>query len=507
MKGTQVHGEVLGPAGRQGDPPVAPVAASALLLAALIGVLVGVRPDAALGLVALTAVGVAVWVRPVTAAVLIAVVTPLVAGIDRGRIFPVLRPNEALVGFLASVLVLRAVVSASTGHRWRLRLTGIEVTIVAMALANSILPLTVMVLRGQQVTGDDLTYALVLWKYLALYAVVRVSVRTEGDVRTCLWAAMGAATVVGTIGFLQALDLAGVRQMLLGYYAPYGYTGALAAPRGGSTLGLPAATADLLILNFVAATGLWWKEHRHGLALGVVTLACIGGTLGAAEFSSAFGLAIAVVATAVVCGRFGALRLAPLAAVGMGAALWPVMQHRLEGFESVSGLPVSWTTRVSNLENYFLPELLTGTNPVLGVRPSARVVAEHQGTGYVWVESGYVWLLWGGGLPLLLAFGAFVWVTLRTLGPPARALDSFTSVASLAAFVGVVVVTALMIFDPHLTYRGSADWLFSLLAMAGVGIGAARAGDGGSATVPASITHDTTAVTRSAPHDHGGGTP
>lgn len=430
--------------------------------------------------VALPAVGALmalVWRRPVAGAVLLVFVTPLVAGIDRGRLIPVLRPNEALVLLVAGVLLLRWLCSVPTGVRWHLSLTRIEKAMVAMAVANSVLPLLVMTLRGQAIEPDDITYALVLWKYLMVYAAVRACVRTQREVMMCLVAAMSAAVLVSVVGILQALDLAGARAALVGYYAPYGYTGALAAPRGGSTLGLPAATADLLIMNLAVAIGLWWRSRRHGFLLLVVSMACVGGSLAAAEFSSALGLVLGVATCAVVCRRYDVLKLAPFGAAAAVVALWPVIEHRLAGFESATGLPVSWTTRLSNLQNYFLPDLLAGTNPLLGVRPAARVAVDHQGTGFVWIESGYLWLLWGGGLPLLAAFVWFVAVALRDLVPLARPVDSYSSVAALGACTGVVVVAALMVFDPHLTYRGSADWLFSLLALSnvrGTGVRGAR---------------------------------
>jgi hypothetical protein len=100
------------------------------------------------------------------------------------------------------------------------------------------------------------------------------------------------------------------------------------------------------------------------------------------------------------------------------------------------------------------------------------VPVRSQATGWVWIESGYTWLLWGGGVPLLAAYVA--WVVTATRRGAARARMTDLGRPDPVAAVGAVVVAVVaaqafsMIFDPHLTYRGSSDALFMMLALAGL---------------------------------------
>jgi hypothetical protein len=94
----------------------------------------------------------------------------------------------------------------------------------------------------------------------------------------------------------------------------------------------------------------------------------------------------------------------------------------------------------------------------------------------VWIESGYTWLLWAGGIPLFLSFVFLVYAAARRGWQAARGGRDGSSVAGIAVFTAIIVITFLMIFDMHLTYRGSGDEFFMLLALAVPRAGAAGPG-------------------------------
>lgn len=432
----------------------------------LVGASIPYGPPSALlvGLGAFLVVA-AVAVRPAVGAYVLIGVTPLVAGMDRGLVIPVLRPNEAVLVLVGAGLMARGVMRAAGGSLPRLTVHATDISILLLAFVSSALPLAAMLARGHAIAQDDLLYALMVWKYYGVYLVARLSIRTERQVRICLWISMISASIVAVIAILQSLQLLGVARALSTYYAPYGSTQALLNNRGGSTLALPIAVADLMTFNLAIAVGFLTRRPRHRGALVVLGMLFVAGVLASGQFSGAIGLVLGVVVMALVTRRVRPLLVFLPTFIAAAYAFQPVIERRLQGFDTASGLPVSWAGRLYNLRNYFWPELFSHGNFVLGVRPAARVATATMATGYIWIESGYTWLLWAGGIPLLLAFLYFLWTNLRGHMTLARSRQDAIGVAALAVVVALVVVSVLMIIDPHLTYRGSADLLFALLGL------------------------------------------
>ena len=441
-----------------------------LLLVLAGGLLIAVLDTLSVGLVAALALMLLIATRPAIGAYLYLFVTPLVAGIDRDIALPPLRIHEALLALILCSLALRGLVRMAMGHRYVVRLTVIDRAAVILAIAASFVSLLWRFSQGEPISTDDLFYAAVLWKYLALYAMFRVAVQTREEAGMALGVALFTTAIVSILAIFQALGLFGVPELLFRYYPPFlGDT--VDVGRGASTLALTFAVADICLICLAATIVLFRRTPGRGrVALGGLALLYFLGTVAAGQFSGFIGIGVAAVALGYALGEIRTVMKFGIPAALLGTiGLWPVIGRRLAGFSSASGLPQSWSGRLQNLTDFILPEFANGWNILFGVRPAARVPAPEVWRDWVFIESGYVWLLWTGGIPLLLAFVHFVRVCLRR----ARAVMSSTSTPVVAigtgVFVGLWVIVVLTILDPHLTMRGVGDLVFPMLAMIQIG--------------------------------------
>lgn len=466
--------------------------ASAGLLGVTCAVVAGwaaaVAPGPALLVGLVGAMMLAVALHPPLAAYILLVSTPLLVGIDRGQALPVLRPSEAVALVVAGALGLRLVALLWTGRAADVALhpTRIDAAIIALALSASVIPMTWMLIRGREITHDDILYALVLWKFYAIFLIVRLSIRTERQVHRCLWIVLLTSAVVAVIGILQALGVGGVIAFLNKFYSPQG-AGALTSGRASSTMGSSFSVADVMTSCVAITAALIIRGDRHRWLLSGMGILFVLATLASGEFSAVIGLTVAGFTLGILVRRFGQTLLASAAAAAAAiVVLQPVIEARLQNIDPHTGLPSSWLDRVDNLRTFFLPQLTSDFNWMTGVRPTSQLPNPRNVLGFVWIESGHVWLLWTGGIAMVAAFVVFIWVAIRTFGRIGRTRSDAIGVAAVAGCTSVVVMAVLMTFDPHLTLRGAADLNFSLLALALTGCIAQRSrAPAGSGSQPA----------------------
>lgn len=448
---------------------------SALIAAALAaGLLAGAGaalapPQVTLAGIFAMVVVVLVALHPPFGAYLLLATTPLLAGLDRGLLLPLLRPHEAIAVLIAGGLLMHLVLGAASDASIRLRLSfgPIDRAILLLALAGSVLPLTVMTVRERPISQDDVLYALVVWKYYAVFVMVRACAVTVEHVRRCLWVILGAAAVVALVGIMQVLHVPAVESLLASLYGPEGANSS-SSDRGTSTLASSIAVGDVMVFSMAVAGGLLVSGDRRRLVLPVVAMLFVFGTVATGQFSAIIAIVIGLLAFGWITKRLSNSIVAFTPVAGAAALLlWPVIETRLSGFNGGSTLPQSWQGRLDNIFTYFWPVLEVDNNWVTGVRPLARAAGSRlSGNEFIWIESGYIFLLWTGGVAFAAAFLWYVWVAVRATARIARERQDAVGAAAAASFTALIVTAVLMALDPHVTLRGAADLSFALLALA-----------------------------------------
>ncbi|MBW0110140.1 hypothetical protein I4I84_15545 [Pseudonocardia sp. KRD-182] len=449
--------------------PVALLPGAALLGAALLGAaLLAGAAGAVGGLLAVAAVaGVAVLVvtalRPVLAVHIYLVSLPFLSGIERDQLIPVVRPNEAVLVLVLAGALLGGYVRLLRGGRSGLRAGPLDVPLLVFVLLSTLWPVVSMLLRGVLPAGSDLMALLPICKLAALLLLVRLTVRTDRELlrlgRVVLW----PAAAVATIAVLQTAGFPPVLAALGTLWADGGDAADL-TERGTTTFASSIATGDYVVLALALLTALTVRGLVGRTERVVLGLLLAAGVLAAGQFSTwASAIVVGVVALHQNPRlRRTAVRLLPLAGIAVLAGL-PAFAERLSQFGDGFGVPRSWLGRWDNLTNFYLPRLTDGSF-VLGVSPDSVLAAPETWREVIYLEYGYLQLLWVGGLPLLAAFAWLSVVVLRESREQALRTD-VTGAYAATLVAAWWMVLLLSVIDIHLVLRGTGELLFLLLAI------------------------------------------
>jgi hypothetical protein len=442
------------------DLRVLALAGMAAVLLGAASMLTGVALALALAVVVLF---VTVAIRPVAAAYIYLAALPFVTGIGRGAVIPLLRPNEALQALLTAAVLAGLYVRFLQGETPHITFTRLDRALLVLATLASAWPLVWGLVRSHVPTSADVMSTVPLWRYVALYALYRFVAPEPKQVRRCMWILLAGAAALALIAALQSLNLLNLGTLWASESA------ADSEGRGNATLSSAIAVGDYLAcsLAVVLAWALRSPSGRRPL-LYITGGILLVGALGSGQFSAWIGTLIVVVLVAAHEGQLRRLvtRAAPVAVIGV-ALTWPVVAKRLDGFGSGFGLPSSWIGRIDNLTNFYLPAL-GGFRWVLGVRPDSVLPAPETWRDVIYLESGLLWFLWVGGIPLLIGAVWFFRVAMRHTREIARRRSDDVGILALATWSGLWVFAVLSLIDMHLTLRGAGDLLFILLGLSSI---------------------------------------
>ncbi|MEM9654389.1 MAG: FHA domain-containing protein [Actinomycetota bacterium] len=461
--------------------PVAALVAGALV--AVIGPLIGTGFIGLTILIGLTAF------RPHYSGYIMIAVAPAIVGFGRGQIIPLLRPNEALLFLLWVVLGARWLLYS---RRVSVRLNRMDLVVIGLILTGLVVPLLVQFARLRPVSADDIFYAFVLVRLGLLYGIIRYTIRTPGEVRTAIGLSLTVASGLGVLGLMDSLNLFDTAERLNPYFPNAGPL--TDDGRGAATIGNPIGFGVYCGMNAGLAVAMLLGRERPRSLLAIAAICCAVGVFGSGQIGPSLSFIVGLAALALLTRSVRQMVLWSLPIILVGSiVIAPLAQERLAGFE---GPPItgaqrqdianiegqeesralfdanpgsSWDVRLYNLRTFFLPEFDDDLNLWLGVSPQARVTSPNEGEDFIWIESGHLWLLWSGGVPLFIMFFLFVGVGLVTCRTVMRRTPGPVGICGAAAFASLIILSVATTFDPHLTLRGTSDILFPLLGLVMVG--------------------------------------
>ena len=465
---------------------VVPLPAWAIVLGALgatvvAGALAVRSPVLGVAVIVAVALGLALAQRPLLLALVVVALVPITSGLRRGLGIPGLKVSEVLVVF-GALVVLGFAAKALPGPRWR----AWDWAALAYCLGTAAFGVLNSALQQTIITSDDINTMLGPIQFLLLYRTVAAAFPTTAlrvlAMRTLILASvpvslLAIAQMVGPAFFQNlAVSLSGT-----GIFITPGYDPVMRAtsvfpmwhPLGGYLVVVSLLMVALLLKRDTEVLGTWWLVGTLGIAcislVFTLTFTILGGLV----------LGVLVVGWAVKRLRLVLTWLVVGGAVGL-VAFFPIIGERLaEQGQATTATPTAGDSIVPQTILYrwivwsdqYLPALqgmwVTGYGP-----------ADPPGISWDHTESGYITLLLRGGIPLLVAGAAAVYLSWRAAKALLRTADSAAEIALAASVMGIAAITPVInFFFPYFTASGMPQpmWVVWGLLAAAVGARGAEA--------------------------------
>ena len=417
-----------------------------------------------LGLIAVVGVvfALASLSRPMVLAYTMIAATALTSGMPRGRLVPLLRPNEA-----AMVLVTALAVPAILFSRKRAKpaLRAMDGAMLLYVVTTVLAPAAVYIIRGIELTQGDIMALVAPAQYLLLYVVFQYLPDTDEDRRRLTLMIMISAAIVALIGLLQAARIGFVVDFLNAWYPSSHLRQALEYNRVTSIVSGWNVFGILMMMNLLIVRATFITGVRLSPAEKVIVWASAGlsaaALLASGSFAGIIGLGIGL----LIVGRFDQQNFQRLLLLGVllalaAVALWPIIAERL-AFQYREGNSIVPQTLLYRFE-------LWGTTFIPAIREYGLwglVPDFSEAFDWGYAESQYFYLLLRSGLISLLGHLIWTFIVVLWLYERVIAYRGFARTISLSALAILIVLTVAGLTNSVFSFSGAIDYLWILLGL------------------------------------------
>ncbi len=404
--------------------------------------------------------------KPIALCYLMIAAISLTGGVERGRLLPLVRPNE--VSLLLSVGLAFPAILANKQRR--VHISGYVICAFVLLVSGTVfIPGVSYYLRGSHLTMGDIFTLLAPLQYILLFWLFAYVPENESERRGLIQWMLFCGSIVAIVGLMQAAGIGFVTTMLTRWYASSHTAGAVGAGRVTSLMAAWNALGTFLMINILIAWAVLLSNNETLSRVNIIvsialSVACL---LASGSFAGTLGLMMGILLIEVLT-RLNVQMIFRLLMGGAGVGIVyllfqsiiePLIRQRLRyQFRHGGTTPQTLVFRFKVWRETFWPVIRQ--NYLWGAYLTLPSILSWQ-----YFESQYIFLWLSFGIVGLLAHLVWVGATLGWLYRRFHQSDGFSRAVVISALTILVVLSVMGFTNAVFTFSGAVDYLWIVLAL------------------------------------------